>query len=260
MPARSVAVAVAGGLALAACAGGAEQPRPGASTPARPPGTAPAAAPTGTTPQERAGRLPERPQVVLDFATARPPEWPARPRGDRVTGGYAQGGYELRAPAGDTARAAAPEPVRPATRPVLLETSVRLSPGPARAGLFCRASRDGRLGYEFTLSREGRWRIDRVAEGRRTRLGGGVVSTETTVPGQPTLLRFLCGAGGPGENLTLGYMVNASAMRFVRDPRAVAPAAGGAVGLVVAGGEQPADALFRGLAVSYAVAGVDAEP
>lgn len=124
---------------------------------------------------------------------------------------------------------------------------------PGAAGLFCRGSADGRSGYELLVSREGRWRIDRVEEGRRRRLGGGVVSTETVPPGQSTLLRFLCGAGRPGANVTLGFTINATPFQFVADPRSYAPGTPGEAGAVIAGGGPvTSEAVFEGLALSLA--------
>lgn len=244
-------------LGLGGCGGGTEERRTAptasgagasdASVADRPP-------PARGTPAQRAGRIPDRPQVLLDLRR-RPSAWPARLATPAGSGGFVPGGYRLQARADRLLLAPAPRPAVPSTRSVLLESVVRLPDRGGAAGLFCRGSADRRRAYALLVRADGRWSVERLEDGRRRVLGSGVVSLRTTRPGQATALRLLCGAGRAAENLTLGFTINAQPLRFVRDARSLAPPGRGGLGLAARGGSAaPAQATFRGLAISHAVA------
>jgi hypothetical protein len=246
----AAALALALAIAGAGCGDDSSETPGGEGTGVDPSGSGQGEANPDATPRELAGSLPDSPQLLLRFSE-RPAGWPPRVRRGGSSAAYGDGGYVLRAAAGEAIRVPAERSADPANQAVLLETEVRLPPAPAGAGLYCRGSADQGSGYAFTVSGNGRWRIERIENGVAQELGSGLASVETTKPGQPTLLRFLCGAGLPGENLTLAYTINATELQAVNDPASIAPAPG-ELGVLLSAGPAAASVTFRGLAASYA--------
>lgn len=253
-------------LALAAgCGGGADPgggdgrtptsgttPGPAASatpTPAGSAGPGAASTPPSGSPAARAGSFPDRPQLLLEFAN-RPPSWPERVRKGGSAAGYRDGRYRLRAAPGATLRVPASRGAEPPERGVLLQTVVKPPPAPGAAGLFCRGSGDD--GYELLVSANGEWRVDRVLDGARRTLDRGRERIATDQPDRGTPLRLICGAGKPGEGLTLAFTVGVNALQGTRDPRPLLPPGTGKLGLVARGSRKGASTSFEGLAVTFA--------
>lgn len=238
--------AATGLLACAAAVGAC-----GSDSPDRPSATSsqPAGRTTSTGGGVDPGAFPERPQVLLRF-DKRPSGWPESVRRGGASGGYDGDGYVLDVPAGAPAlRVAAETEVRPATRGVLLETTVRLAERGA-SGLFCRGSAATASGYALSIERRGRWTIERFEDGRATRLGSGPLLRQAA---GGTLIRFICGAAEEGEPLTLALQVGAIPLEFVRDPHALAPAGPASVGILARPGAGDAvRSSFAYLAVSLA--------
>jgi hypothetical protein len=210
-------------LALAGCGGDDEPPAA-----ERPAGTATPAA----TRDPAAGSFPDRPQHADDFAD-RASGWPAA--------GYRRGAYAV----ADGA-VLAPWPVRPATRGTLSEATLAPPDGGA-AGLLCRASADGGTGYALLLGADGRVRLLRFEDGRASTLKEHrLTPNERADPGEPSLLRLVCGSGAPGGPVTLAYTVNATPYGYVADERAVDPGDRAHVGLIAQDGQAVFDdvALF----------------
>ena len=195
------------------------------------------------------GAFPDRPQVLLRF-DKRPSGWPESVRRGGASAGFDGNAYVLEVPAGAPAlRVAAETEVEPATRGVLLETTVRLAERGA-SGLFCRGSAATASGYALSIERRGRWTIERFEDGRATRLGSGPLLRQA---GGGTLIRFICGAAVEGEPLTLALQVGAIPLEFVRDPHALAPAGPASVGILARSGASDAvRPSFAYLAVSLA--------
>lgn len=250
---------------VAGCGGGGAPGGGNAGTPApgptAEPGTSRTPAPTGSagsgaaatppsgSPADRAGAFPDRPQVLLEFAD-RPPSWPAQVRDGGSRAAYRGGRYRLRAAPGATLRVASPRGARPPERGVLLQTVLKPPAAPGAAGLFCRGSGDD--GYELLVSANGQWRVDRVRDGARQTLDQGRERIATDQPDRGTPLRLICGAGRPGEGLTLAYTVGVNALRGTRDPRPLLPAGTGRLGIVARGAQTAATTTFEGLAVTFA--------
>lgn len=195
------------------------------------------------------GSFPDRPQLLLRF-DERAAGWPRSVRRGAARGGYDDEGFALELPAGAPAlRVAAARRLRPATRGVLLETTVRL-PARGGAGLFCRGSSAQAVGYALTVERRGRWTIERFEDGRAQRLGSGPLARQAA---KGTLLRFVCGAAAPGRPLTLGYQVGATPLQFVKDPSALAPRDASSAGILARPApDGPASASFDYFAASVA--------
>lgn len=210
-------------------------------------GPAPASARTATTAAASAARalLTERPQVELDLGGGESDELPAvELRGG--AGASTRDSYRLRLTDGDAARAPARRSAEPGTAAVAVVATVRDPTRlDGRAGVFCRGSADGRTGYELTVDRRGRVRLERVQEGRRTLLAGYDARIDAPVsPEEPLPLVLACGTGterGPG--VTLGIGVGVRQMTFIGDRRPLDPGSRGHAGLVVGGGP-PATADF----------------
>lgn len=77
---------------------------------------------------------------------------------------------------------------------------------PGRAGVFCRGSDDGRTGYELTVDRRGRARLERVEDGRRALLAGYDADIAAAAsPDEPLPVVLACGTGTErGSGVTLG--------------------------------------------------------
>lgn len=240
----AVATALACAVAIAAC-GSEDEGGGGASAGAAAPTATARAASGGADP----GAFPDRPQLLLRFAEP-VPGWPRSVRRGGARGGYDRTGYALVVPAGAPAlRVAAARAVRPATRGVLLETTVRLPPSGA-GGLFCRGSGSAPAGYALTVERRGRWAIERFEDGRAQLLDSGRLLRQAA---GGTLLRFVCGAAAEGEPLTLGVQVGATPLQFVKDPAALAPAQRSTVGILArSAGGAGATSSFAYFAASLA--------
>jgi hypothetical protein len=145
-------------------------------------GSQPAAAtatPTPTPSAARGEQLPERPQVDL-------------------------AGADL--PAFRAGRAAAPEAVDgPASVVGTIRDPQRLR---GRAGVHCR-------GYELTVDRRGRARVERAADGRSVVTFRARIDAASP-PGRPLPLVLVCGPG-EGTGVVLGATVGARALTYVRD-------------------------------------------
>lgn len=246
-----VAALLAAGLALALAACG-EDGGAGVGAGDRS-SAAPGATPTGATASGGGERFPDRPQVDLDFAGGGSDELPAveRPEG---AGASTEGSYRLRLTDGGVVRAPARRIAEPGAAAVSVVGTIR---APTRldgqAGLFCRGSADGRTGYELTVDRRGRVRLERVEDGRRTLLAGYDARIDAAVPpDEPLPLVLACGTGTePGSGVTLGIAVGARPTTFIGDRRPLAPGPRGLAGLVVSGGA-PASADFAAFQLSFA--------
>lgn len=232
--------------AAAACGDDSEDAGSGkaaASTPA----PATAAAPAGRE------RYPDRPQVELDFAAGHGDELPAveLPEG---AGASTSGSYRLRLTGGDSLRAPARRAAAPGTAAVTVVATVRNPTRlDGRAGVFCRGRTDGRTGYELTVDRRGRVRLERVQRGRRTLLAGYDARIDAAVPpDEPLPLVLACGAGTErGSGVTLGIAVGVQEMTLIGDRRPLDPGSRGHAGLVV-GGSAPVTADFAAFQLFFA--------
>lgn len=223
-------------------------------------GDRPSAGPAPSAPATRAARaqrerFPDRPQVDLDFAAGGDAELPAV---DVSEGAGADTGdsYRLRLAEGEAVRAPARRAAEPGTTAVTVVGTIRAPTRLAgRAGIFCRGSADGRTGYELTVDRRGRVRLERVEGGRRTLLAGyGARIDAAEPPGEPLPLVLACGTGTePGSGVTLGIAVGVQEMTFIGDRRPLDPGPRAQAGLVVSG-EAPATADFAAFQLSFASA------
>ena len=197
----------------------------------------PGAAPSPTPAPDDPGAFPERPQFLDDFSD-RASGWPDQAYAD---GALVLGGGRL-------TRVAAPVAIDPGRTGTLLEAEVTLDGESGAAGLFCRGSDEG--GYEFTLSTAGAWRVQRVdATGERVLGSGEIPEGDLSAPGEPILLRFVCGAGAAGEPVSLGFTVNATTLSFVRDPGGLEPPGSSSAGVLIAGGSTDFSARFDNFAL-----------
>jgi hypothetical protein len=181
-----------------------------------------------------AGRFPDHPQVDVDFTTGEQglaavhgPAGTAALVGDSFLVQLARTG-SLRAPAGQAAEpgSAGVSVVGTIRRPERLQ---------GRAGVFCRGSADGRSGYELTVDRAGRARVERVEDGRRTLTAGfRAVVDRASPPGTPVPVVLTCGIDKDAQ-ITLGFTVGARQLTYVRDPRPLEPGPSGGAGLVATG-------------------------
>lgn len=197
-------------------------------------------------------RFPDRPQVDVDFATGGGDELPQarRPTG---TGARSGESYRLRLEQGDAVRAPARRAAEPGSAAVSVVATLRAPTRlDGRAGIFCRGSADGRTGYELTVDRRGRVRLERVQDGRRTLLAGYEARIDAAVPPDaPVPIVLSCGTGtGRGSGVTLSVAVGVQQMTLIGDPRPL-PGGRGLAGLVVAGGA-PAAADFAAFQLAFA--------
>lgn len=244
-----VLLALALGAGLLACGGGdgdGDGDRASATAPSTTPATAPG--------QPGRERFPDSPQVDVDFATgAGAGELPAvrRPAG---TGARSEDSYRLRLAEGDAVRAPARRVAEPGSAAVSVIATVRAPTRlEGRAGVFCRGSADGRTGYELTVDRRGRVRLERVQDARRTLLAGYDARIDAAVPpDEPLPVVLSCGTGSErGSGATLGVAVGVQQMTLIADPRPLPAGARGLAGLVVSG-EAPASARFAAFQLSFA--------
>lgn len=215
---------------LAACGGGGDDDR---EANLRPRGTTAA---TGAT--SSLGPPAGRPQVDVDFARGASDELPAFESTDG-SGAQQDGSYRLRLFEGDAVRAPARRTATPGTAPVVVVGTVRAPTElDGRAGVFCRGSADGRTGYELSVDRVGRVRLERVRDGRRTLIAGYEARIDAASPPDAPLPLVLFCAGGPGTGAeaTLGVVVGVKAMTFFADPEPLEPGPRAQAGLVVSGG------------------------
>lgn len=220
---------------LAACGGGDRQadPRPRATTGA-----------TGTT--AAADAFPSRPQVDVDFAEKDGAEPPAF---EREEGSGARDGdaYRLRAAGGGAVRAPARLTATPGTAAVLVLGAV-LAPTEldGRTGVFCRGSADGRTGYELTVDRGGQVRLERVRDGRRTRLAEYDEPDAARQTDEPLPVALACGRDtNPASAIALGVTVGVNPMTFFDDPEPLDPGPVGRAGLLVREGGRASFAGFQ---------------
>ncbi len=244
-----LAALLAAGLALALTACGEDGSSGGGDRSSAPSGSTP----TGATGSRGAGRFPDRPQVDLDFAQGASDELAAleRPGGVGVS---AEGSYRLRLVDGAAVRAPARRVAEPGTAAVSVVGTVRAPTRlDGRAGIFCRGTADGRTGYELSVDRGGRARLERVQDGRRTLLAGYGARIDAAVPpDEPLPLVLACGTGTePGSGVTLGIAVGVQEMTFIGDRQPLDPGPRGLAGLVVSGGA-PATADFAAFQLSFA--------
>lgn len=208
-----------------------------------------------TTGQSAAGavagqdKLPERPQVALDFRSARRSSL-VIDRAARARIGAGALELELEPEAG-TARAVPREQPPDDARTVLVVARVR-DPQRlgGRAGIFCRGDGEGN-GYELTLDRAGRVRLDRVAGGRRTTLARGQARLDAAVPpDSPIPLFLVCGHGDGASGPHVAFTVGAQQAAGVRDPSPLPPGSGSRAGMLVAG-ERGDSASFTVFTLTY---------
>lgn len=206
----------------------------------------PAPSPSESTPTGDAaagpGSFPSEPSLLDDFA--RPGSGWARP-------GYDDGKYAVSARKGPTL-APAPRAARPGNRGVLMATEITLRSTETEAGLYCRASADGRDGYALTLTPEARWTMTRHENGRSRVLGSGrLPNTVMNDRGALDLLRLLCGTGKAAGPVSLAFAVNTSDFMVVQDPNGLGFGRTSEAGFFVASG----DALYDNFALWLASAG-----
>lgn len=214
------------GLAVAAAGCGGSEPRAATPEPTREAGES---------------RVAPRPQVIIDFARDS--------RGFAEADGVAPAQDSLRLTAGaQPTRAPLERPVEPGRRVAMVVTTIRdLDRLPGRAGVLCRGSADGRTGYELTIDRRERVRLERVQDGRRTLLAGYDADLGKPVPADaPVPLSLACGTGtgtGSGGGVSLAVSAGVRQPTLIRDPRPLPAEASTRVGLV-AGGPEGASADF----------------
>ncbi len=104
--------------------------------------------------------------------------------------------------------AAAAKPVGPPSR---VEAEVVL-PSRGRAGVFC-----GR--YGLAVAADGRFALYRLTQDAAPEqvLAGRLEPGGRSDPGEPTLVRLLCAERSAGRPVSLGFMINASPLRFAED-------------------------------------------
>jgi len=101
--------------------------------------------------------------------------------------------------------------------------------------VFCRGSEDGRSGYELTVDRRGRARLERVEDGsRKLTAGFRAVVDRAVPPGTPVPVVLTCGID-KDDRITLGFTAGARQLTYVRDTRPLDPGPSGRAGLVATG-------------------------
>jgi len=85
-------------------------------------------------------------------------------------------------------------------------------PSRGRAGVFC-----GR--YGVAAGADGRYGVYRLVEGRAPERvhGGRVEPGGRSDPGEPTVVRLVCGERRKGRPVVIGFMINASPIAFAQD-------------------------------------------
>jgi len=221
-------------LLLAAC-GGDDEPKAKAKATATP-------APAADAP---AGRFPEKPQVDLDFTTGEQDLPPVKSAAG--TAALAGDSYLVRLARTGSLRVPADRSAEPGTAGISVVGTIRRPERlQGRAGVFCRGSEDGRSGYELTVDRRGRARLERVEDGRRTLTAGfRAVVDRASPPGSPVPVVLTCGID-KDDKITLGFTVGARQLTYVRDERPLDPGPSGRAGFV-ASGPRGAEARFGAL-------------
>jgi hypothetical protein len=212
------AAAVALALALAGCAGDGQ--------------AAPASQPSPSAQEEGAvtdpGAFPDEPVLREQFDDPTS-GWP--------DSGYVDGGYRL-ALEGDREIVTTPAPltVEPGNAGVFIESEVTLLGGNGRAGLFCRGARDGQTFYALTIGAGGAWAIERYSDGSPEVIDSGTLPEGiVNPPGEPNLLRLICGAGEPGGPASLAVTINATPLITAQDPASLDPGPASHIGAVILG-------------------------
>jgi hypothetical protein len=210
-------------------------------------GEQPAAAPVAPAGQTEAvadpGAFPDEPLLREQFGDPAA-GWPA-------TGYQGDGTYRLAAGDGDAfVTAPAPLVIEPGTAGTLAEAEVTLGGAGGRAGLFCRGSEDGQTMYALSVSANGAWALERYEEGNASVLESGTLPEGiVNPPGQPNLLRLICGAGEPGATASLVVTVNATPYITAQDPDSIDPGTSSRVGLFAASEGGAFEARFDNVAV-----------
>lgn len=239
-PALVLPAAMVLAAAIAACGGGdGRSGAPGSrassssqsSSGPEPPAPSPSTQAPGAGPPET---FSDRPQVDLDLAQGPADALPGF-RSAAGTGAQDGRSFRLRLSRGDGVRAPARRVVAPGVTAVLVVATVRAPTElDGRAGVFCRGSEDGQTGYELSVDRTGRARLERVRDGRRTLLAGYQARIDAAVPPDaPLPLQLFC--SGTGAQTRLGVVVGVKAVTFFEDPEPLAPGARARSGLVVSG-------------------------
>jgi hypothetical protein len=212
--------------------------------------TAPASGSEAATSAQIAGqdRLPEQPQVALDFRSATASDLTTDP-GARARS--VNSALELELRDAGVGRAAPREQPPGEARVVVVAARVR-DPKRlgGRAGIFCRGDRAGD-GYELTLDRAGAVRLDRIAGGRRATLARGVARVDAaSPPDSPIPLFLVCGRGDERSGPHVVFTVGAQEAAGVRDPSPLPPGSGSRAGMLV-DGERGDSALFTVFTLTY---------
>lgn len=178
-------------------------------------------------------KLPQRPQVALDFRSAALSTLVIDPA---ARARISTGALELELTEAGTARAAPREQPPTDARTALVIARVRQPQQLAgRAGIFCRGDGDGD-GYELTLDGAGRVRLDRVAGGRRTTLARGRARLDAaSPPDSPIPLFLVCGQDDETAGPHVVFTVGAQEPAGVRDPTPLPRGSGSRTGMLVAG-------------------------
>ena len=226
MLSRRLLCALPVALLLAAC-GGDDPKAPAAKAKATATPARPADAP--------AGRFPETPQVDVDFTTGE--DGLPAVRGRVGTAALARDSYRVRLARAGTLRVPSERAAEPGSAGISVVGTVRRPERlRGRARVFCRGSQDGRSGYELTIDRRGRARLERVEDGRRTLTAGfRAVVDRASPPGSPVPVVLTCGIDKDAK-ITLGFTVGARQLTYVRDARPLEPGPSGRAGLVATGG------------------------
>lgn len=234
--------ALATALALAAC--GADAADTGSRAAPSPP-SAPAPSAAQEDPLTDPGAFPSEAALREQFEDPAS-GWPAA--------GYADGRYRVAVEGGRPfATVAAPVAIEPPLSGVFVEAEVTSTAGTGRAGLHCRGSQDGETLYALSIGADGSWAMERYEGGVGALLDGGTLpDTVLGDPGEPNLLRLICGSAAPGTAVSLVFTVNATQYLTVTDPVALDPGPSSTAGLFVSGA---GEAAYDNLALWVAEAG-----
>lgn len=173
------------------------------------------------------------------------------------TGGAGSGtvlgsSYRLKLTDGDAIRAPATMDVEPGDRSVVVIATIRAPTElNGRAGVFCRGSDGGRSGYELSVDKTGRVRLERVENGARKLLAGYEARIDAaSPPDAPLPVILVCGGRKGASEVTLGVTVGVKALTFFDDPDPLSVQAQVRSGLVVSGGA-PAAADFAAFKLRF---------
>jgi hypothetical protein len=109
---------------------------------------------------------------------------------------------------GDPALVDAPEPIGPPSNVV----AQLVLPASGRAGVFC-----GR--YGVAVGADGRYGVYRLVEGKSPDevLKGRVEKGGRSDPGEPWVVRLVCGERNGDDPVAIGFMINASPIAYAKD-------------------------------------------